>query len=509
MSTGTSRRGGREKRVAGAVRQLPFARLANPYAPIEILSADQVEAIIEGAYTVLETRGMRFLEEQSRGLLLAAGAERIDDAGTLRLDRGLVREKLALAPAEFTLRARNRDHDLRIGGRNLVFASVGGPAYCSDLDRGRRQGTHAEVCDFLRLVQSLNIVHQESGGPFEALDLPPETRHLDLYLAQHTLLDKNCQAYALGRTRTADCIEMTCIAQGVTREQLAREPAVMAIVNTNSPMQLDVPMTEAVVELASSGQVVCITPFTLSGSMSPATLAGTLVQQTAEVLAVATLAQIVKPGAKLIYGSFASNVDMLSGAPALGTPEYTKAALASGQIARRLHLPLRSSNTTSSNCVDAQAAYESAMSLWGAIMGGAHLVYHAAGWLEGGLTASFEKLIVDAEMLQMMAAFLDPIAVNADELALDAIAEVAPGGHHFGTAHTLARYESAFYMPMLSSRQNFESWREAGSPDAAQRANTIWKRLLAEYRRPAMDPAVEEALTAYVARRKEEIRKER
>jgi trimethylamine--corrinoid protein Co-methyltransferase len=239
--------------------------------------------------------------------------------------------------------------------------------------------------------------------------------------------------------------------------------------------------------------------------MSPATLAGTLVQQTAEVLAVTTLAQVVKPGAKVIYGSFASNVDMMSGAPALGTPEYAKAALASGQIARRLGLPLRSSNTTSSNCVDAQAAYESQMSLWGAIMGGANLVYHAAGWLEGGLTASFEKLIVDAEMLQMMAEFLRPIPVNADELALDAIAEVDPGGHHFGTAHTLARYETAFYIPMLSSRQNFETWQEAGSLDAARRANAIWKQLLAAYQRPPMDPAVEEALNDYVARRKREI----
>jgi trimethylamine--corrinoid protein Co-methyltransferase len=218
-----------------------------------------------------------------------------------------------------------------------------------------------------------------------------------------------------------------------------------------------------------------------------------------------TLAQSVKPGAKLIYGSFASNVDMMSGAPALGTPEYTKAAFASGQIARRLGMPLRSSNTTSSNCVDAQAAYESEMSLWGAIMGGANLLYHAAGWLEGGLTAGFEKLVVDAEMLQMMAEFLRPIPVNDDELALDAIAQVDPGGHHFGTAHTLARYETAFYIPMLSSRQNFETWQEAGSLDAARRANALWKRMLADYQRPPMDPAVEEALTDYVARRKREI----
>jgi trimethylamine--corrinoid protein Co-methyltransferase len=499
------RRGGRQRRTAPGVRQLPFSRIVNPYSPIEVISADQVEAIIDAALTILETCGMRFLEDSSRQLMRAAGAACDEATRMVRFDRGLVLEKLALAPAEFTLRARNRAHDLRIGGNDVVFSSVGGPAFCSDLDRGRRPGTHAELCDFMRLVQSLNIVHQESGGAFEAMDLPPESRHLDLYLAQHTLLDKNCQAYALGRERTVDCIEMTCIALGVSREELARDPAVMAIVNTNSPRQFDVPMTEAVLELAASGQACCITPFTLAGSMSPVTIAGTLAQQTAEVLAVATLAQVVKPGAPIIYGSFTSNVDMQSGAPALGTPEYTKAALASGQIARRLGLPLRSSNTTSSNCVDAQAAYESAMSLWGAIMGHANLVYHAAGWLESGLTASFEKLITDAEMLQMMAEFLRPIEVNAGELALDAIAEVEPGGHHFGTAHTLARFETAFYMPMLSTRQNFESWQEAGGLDAARRANGIWKKLLAEYQRPALDPAIEEALTDYVARRKREI----
>ncbi len=491
--------------MVNAIRQLPYSRLVNPYAPIEVLSADHVEAIIDGALTILETRGMRFLEESSRQLLRAAGAESDETTRMMRFDRGLVLEKLALAPAKFTLRARNRARDLCIGGNDLVFGAVGGPAFCNDLDRGRRPGTHAELCDYMRLIQSLNIIHQEGGGAFEAMDLPPESRHLDLYLAQCTLLDKNCQAYALGRERTVDCIEMTCIAHGTSREELARDPAVMAIVNTNSPMQLDIPMTEAVIELASSGQACCITPFTLAGSMSPVTIAGTLAQQTAEILAVATLAQVVKPGAPIIYGSFASNVDMQSGAPALGTPEYTKAALASGQIARRLGLPLRSSNTTSSNCVDAQAAYESGMSLWGAIMAHANLVYHAAGWLEGGLTASFEKLITDAEMLQMMAEFLRPIEVNAGELALDAIASVEPGGHHFGTAHTLARFETAFYMPMLSSRQNFESWQETGSLDAAQRANGIWKRLLTEYQRPPIDPATEEALTDYVARRKHEI----
>jgi trimethylamine--corrinoid protein Co-methyltransferase len=497
-----ARRNHRKKRVVNAVRQLPWTDVANPYSPVAILSDDQVETIVETALSVLANQGMRFLQPASRKMMQEAGAE-VDEAEQMvRFDPDMVREKLLHAPAEFELRARNPEHDLKVGGNNIIFGSVGGPAFCSDLDKGRRPGTYAEMCDYLRIIQSLNIIHQEGGGPFEAMDLPGETRHLDLYLAQIRLLDKNWQAYALGRERTVDAIEMACISLGVDREELAKRPAVLAIINTNSPMQLDIPMTEAVIELASANQVCCITPFTLAGSMSPATLAGTLMQQTAEVLAVATFSQVVKPGAPIIYGSFASNVDMQSGAPALGTPEYTKAAQASGQIARHLKLPFRSSNTTVSNCVDGQAAFESEMSLWGSVMGHANLVNHAAGWLEGGLTASFEKLVIDAEMLQMMAEYLRPIAVNDDELAVDAIAEVGPGGHHFGTSHTLERYESAFYTPLLSNRQNFEAWKEAGSIDIAVRANTMWKQLLAEYEQPPLDPAIDEALDEYVIKRK-------
>jgi trimethylamine--corrinoid protein Co-methyltransferase len=448
---------------------------------------------------------MRFLDAGSRDRLREAGAD-VDKASKMvRFDSDLVKEKLTAAPARFGLRARNPEHDLEVGGNHILFSSVGGPAFCSDLDKGRRPGTYEEMCDFLKLVQSLNIVHQEGGGAFEAMDLPAESRHLDLYLAQIRLLDKNAQSYALGRERTVDSIEMACIALETDRAGLAEHPALLGVINTNSPLQLDIPMSEAVIELAGAGQVCCITPFTLAGSMSPATLAGTLVQQTAEVLAVATFTQIVNPGAPVMYGSFASNVDMRSGAPALGTPEYAKAAQASGQIARHLGLPFRSSNTTVSNCVDSQAAFESETSLWGSIMGHANLVNHAAGWLEGGLTASFEKLIIDAEMLQMMAEYLRPIEVNDDELALDAIAEVEPGGHHFGTGHTLARYETAFYTPMLSNRQNFESWQESGSSDISARANTIWKQMLRNYEKPALDPAIDDALVEYVDKRKQAI----
>jgi trimethylamine--corrinoid protein Co-methyltransferase len=491
--------------VADEIRQLPWRTIVNPYAPIEILDTGQIETIVQASYKVLETQGMRFLDTNSRKLLREAGADVDETSMMVRFDNGLITEKLASAPVSFGLRARNPAHNLEVGGNNIAFSSVGGPAFCSDLDKGRRPGTYEEMCDFLRLVQSLNIVHQEGGGAFEAMDLPAESRHLDLYLAQIRLLDKNAQSYALGRARTVDSIEMACIALGTDRAGLADEPALLGVINTNSPLQLDIPMSEAVIELAGAGQVCCVTPFTLAGSMSPATLAGTLVQQTAEVLAVVTFAQIVTPGAPVMYGSFASNVDMRSGAPALGTPEYAKAAQASGQIARHLRLPFRSSNTTVSNCVDSQAAFESQTSLWGSVMGHANLVNHAAGWLEGGLTASFEKLIIDAEMLQMMAEYLRPLEVSDDELALDAIAEVEPGGHHFGTSHTLARYETAFYTPMLANRQNFESWQESGSIDISVRANAIWKQMLRDYEQPALDPAIDDALVEYVEKRKQAI----
>lgn len=500
-----TRRRHRKRRDASTISQLPWQLVQNPFPPMAAMSDDQVESVIEAALTILEAQGFRFLQEASRTLLTNAGADTTDTEGMVKFDRGLIRERVSEAPGSFELRARNPDRSLPIGGNNICFASVGGPAFVSDLDRGRRPGTYEELCDYLRVIQSLNVIHQEGGGCFEPMDLPPQSRHLDLYLAQMTLLDKNAQAYALGKERTVDCLEMTSIALGVDREELMRTPAVLAIINTNSPMQLDVPMTEAVLELAAANQVCCVTPFTLAGSMSPATLAGTLAQQTAEVLAVVALAQIVRPGSPVMYGAFASNVDMRSGAPALGTPEYTKMALASGQIARKLGLPFRSSNTTTSNCVDAQSAYESEMSLWGAMMGHSNLVNHAAGWLEGGLTASFEKLIIDAEMLQMMIETFKPIVVDDDELALSAMAEVAPGGHHFGTAHTLARYETAFYSPLVSDRQNFESWQENGSVNAAGRANGIWKTLLRDYEKPTIDESIEEALNSYVARRKEEI----
>ena len=471
--------------------------------PTEVLSADQVEAIHDASLRLLRDTGMRVLEPGARERFEHAGCTVADDR--VRFDPDMVVETIATAPSSFTLRARNPDHDLTIGGRHVVFAAVGGPAFCSDLDRGRRPGTFAEQCDFLRVVQSLGIIHQEGGGPFEAMDLPPETRHLDLLAALTRLLDKNWQGIALGRERAADSIDIAAIALGTDRDGLASRPAVLAIVNTNSPLSLDIPMAEGLTELAAANQAVCVTPFTLAGAMAPATLAGALTLMNAEVLVGVALTQLVRPGSPVMYGSFTSNVDMRSGSPAFGTPEYTKAAQAGGQLARRYRLPYRSSNTTTSNAVDAQAAYESQMSLWGAVAGGANLVNHAAGWMEGGLTASFEKLVIDAEMLQMMAEYLQPIVIDDDAMGLEAIDAVGPGGHFFGSPHTMTRYETAFYSPLVSDWRNFETWEQDGAVDAAQRANRIWKQLLAEYEQPPLDPALDEQLTEFVARRKIEL----
>ncbi|MGL4239454.1 trimethylamine methyltransferase family protein, partial [Tabrizicola sp.] len=278
----------------------------------------------------------------------------------------------------------------------------------------------------------------------------------------------------------------------------------LGIINTNSPRQLDIPMAEGLITLAEHGQVNVITPFTLAGAMAPVTLAGALTLQHAEALLGIVLTQIVRPGVPVMYGGFTSNVDLRSGAPAFGTPEYTRAALASGQLARFIGVPFRSSAVTAANAVDAQAAYETQMSLWGAVMGGAHLVEHAAGWMHGGLTSSFEKLILDAEMLQMMQAVLAPVDTSPDALALFAVEEAGPGGHFFGTAQTMAAYETAFYAPLVSNWDSWPNWLERGAQDAEARAGVVWRQLLAEAETPALEEDRAEALEAYVARRKAE-----
>ncbi len=499
MSRQRGRRGG-----GGGLKQLPWRNLRNPYKPVEVLSEDRIEAIHDASLRILEEIGMDFLDEESLSILKAAGAEVKPGTQRVRFDRGLVLESVARTPGQVTLHARNPARSLTFGANHVNFGSVASAPNVSDLDNGRRPGRFEDYCNLLRLCQSLNVVQFLGGYPVEPADLPPATRHLDAHYAAITLTDRVWHPYSLGRQRISDAIDMMCIARGIDREKLKAEPSLFSIVNSSSPLRLDGPMLQGLMEMARNGQPVVLTPFTLSGAMSPATVAGALAQQNAEALAGIAFIQIVAPEAPAMYGGFTSNVDMKSGAPAFGTPEYTRAAMAGGQLARRYHFPYRSSNACAANAVDAQAAYESQMSIWGAVMGGANMVMHGAGWMEGGLVASFEKLIIDAEMLQMMSEFLQPLEVSDDTLGFEAIAEVGPGGHFFGAAHTLARYETAFYAPIISDWRNFETWREAGALTAAQRANAIWKQLLADYHPPPLDPAIDEGLKAFVARRKEE-----
>ena len=499
------RRAERPRGDGAAIARLPWRKLRNPLPPIEVLSADQVEAIHEASLQVLARAGMKVTDDEARSVSRAAGAE-VDEAEQMvRFEPGLIEESMAKAPAEFTLMARNPAKSVTIGGNHINFAPVGGPSFVSDLDRGRRAGTLAELSDFMKLVQCFDVISIAGVSPFEPLDLPPQTRHLDTYEAVIRWTDKVYSSWLLGAGRARDALNMVAIVHGKTLEQVAEQPLIYGNINTNSPRLLDGPMAQGAMTLARARQPVVVTPFTLAGAMAPATVAGALVEQNAEALAGMTLVQIVSPGCPVVYGGFTSNVDMKTGAPAFGTPEQTQAAQATGQLCRRYGVPYRASNTNASNCVDAQAAYESEMSLWGAVMGHANLIFHSAGWLEGGLTGSFEKLIIDVEMLQMLSEYLQPIVVDEDALAVEAIAAVPPAGHYFGEAHTLARYETAFYSPLVSDWRNFETWSEDGAKDAAVRANGIWKQLLQDYEPPPLDPAVDEALTAYIAKRKEAI----
>jgi len=507
MTRTNRRRPARKTREPGKIAQSTWKQLRYRHAPFELLSSDAIESIHQAGLSILQETGMLILSEQARQHFVAAGFDLSPDSELIRFESELVESLVAKAPSGFTLQARNPAKNVVIGDGNAVFTSVGGPAYVMDSDKGRRSGSYAEMCDFIRLVQSLDILHQEGGGGFEAMDMPAPSRHLDLFYAECTLLDKNWVPWTMGREQTLDAIEMAAISLNQSPEDLIESPALCGIINTNTPLQLDIPMAEGLITMAEHGQAVAVTPFTLAGAMAPVTLAGALALQHAEAMAGIALTQIVRPGAPVLYGGFTSNVDMKTGSPAFGTPEYLQAAQASGQLARRLGVPLRSSNVNAANCPDAQAAYESCLSLWGAISGQANMIKHAAGWLHGGLTASLEKLIIDAEVLQMVAASLEPFAVNNETLALDAIREVGPAGHFFGSAHTMERYEQAFYAPMLSNWSNHESWLESGSVNTEQRANQIWKQLLQEYQQPPIDPAVDEALRDYVFRRKREIDK--
>ena len=499
------RRGERERRKPAAesrIAQLPRRKPRLRFPPLKLVSDDEIESIHQASLKVLEEIGMDFLLPEARERLKSAGAE--VDGERVRFPRGLVEDMASAPPANFTFHARNPENSITLGDGHMVFGNVSSPPNCSDLDGGRRSGNLADYRNFLKLSQVFNCIHFLGGYPVEPIDVHASVRHLVALKDMATLTDKPFHAYSLGRERIRDGIEIARIARGASDAQLEREPSLFTVINSNSPLKLDAPMLQGIIEMASRNQIVCLTPFTLAGAMAPVTMAGALVEQNAEALAGLVMTQVVRKGAPFIYGGFTSNVDMKSGAPAFGTPEYMKAAVVGGQLARRYNLPYRTSNACAANAVDAQAAYESVFSLWGVTMGGGNMIMHAAGWMEGGLVASFEKFVLDCDLLQMVQEFLEPLEMSEDALGVEAMREVGPGGHFFGAAHTLARYTSAFYAPMISDWRNFQQWQAAGAPQAHQKANALWKQALAEYEQPAMDKAVSEELDAFVARRKEE-----
>lgn len=480
-----------------AVPKLPRI-LRNPYPPIAQFSEDEIEAIHETSLQILEEIGVKVLNAEARAIYAQAGFGHSDD-NIVRFDRSGLLEAIGKAPAKVDLRTRNPARRVRVGENHVAFCTVGGAPNVSDLDKGRRPGSLEDFRNLMRLAQAFDVIHMLAPAT-EPLDVAIPLRHLYMTRAIVELTDKVPFIYSRGNQAVAQSLEIMRIANGLDEERFLQTPCCYTVVNANSPLQLDDTMCKGIIDFARKGQLMILTPFTLAGAMAPITLPGALAQQNAEALAGIALAQFVRPGAPVAYGGFTSNVDMKSGAPAFGTPEYVKAAFASGQLARRYGLPFRSSNVNASTAPDVQSAYESQMSLWGALMGGGNIILHGAGWLEGGLTASFEKFIIDVEMLQMFEALFQPVAVDADGLAMEALREIQPGGHYFGTAHTLRHYTSAFYNPLLSDWRNFETWQEGGSLDATRRANRIWKETLANFEAPPLDAAVLEEIGAICQR---------
>ena len=496
----TKRSGRRGHGADTPSRNVSYLRLTNPYQPQPLYSDDQIERLHQASLAVLADPGIRVLLPRARDAYRKAGCIVDDDSMMVRIGADVIEAAIESAPRAFELQASSPEKTIHLGGKSLNFMPVGGPPGFSDLDRGKRTGTRAAAQDFLRLCQHFDVMHV-AGPCVELQDVALNQRHLWGKFDHLTLTNKPVFTWARGTPQTMDGFEMIRIARGVSHDEFRQKHHSYTVINTNSPLQLDIPMLNGLMDFAEYNQVVIITPFTLAGAMAPVTIAGALVLQHAEFLAALTINQLVRPGAPVVYGAFTSNVDMKSGSPAFGTPEYVKASWGAGQLARKLGFPWRSSAPTASNAPDAQGAYETQLSLWGAIQGGANLVAHTAGWLEGGLTASYEKFILDVEVAQMIAEICQPSPFDEAELAVEAIREVGPGGHFFGCQHTMERYATAFYKPLVSDWSNFGQWTENGSLTATQRANKLWKKIVAEFEPPKQDPAIREDLKAYVERR--------
>ena len=506
MSTDTGprgrRSGGREARrsarLHAVAEKVPF--ITRTMTPLEVLSDEGLELVEHNAETILEQVGIDFRDPDALATLKAGGAD--VDGERVRFPRGMARSLVqATAPGEFTQHARNPANDVRVGGDATVFAPAYGSPFVRDLEGGRRYGTIEDFRNFVKLAYLSPYLHHSGGTVCEPVDLPVNKRHLDMVDAHMRLSDKPFMGSVTHPDRARDTVEMARVLFGADR--LERDCVLLSLINANSPLVWDATMLGAARVYAEANQAVLMTPFILAGAMSPVTVAGTTTQTLAEALAGMAYVQLVRPGAPVVFGSFASSMSMQSGAPTFGTPEPALVLYVLAACARRLGVPFRSGGAlTASKVPDAQAAYESANTMQPTLLAGVHFVLHTAGWLEGGLTMGYEKFMLDADQAGAWHAFARGVDLSPNGQALDAIIGNGPGQHYLGSAHTLANFETAFYRSSVADNNSFEQWELEGSRDAAARASAAWRRMLAGYEPPPIDEAVDEELREWVQRRK-------
>lgn len=480
-TAGRRRRGGRagkaEAAAGDAAREVDYRRLRNPFPLMPVFSEDRIEAIHQASLKVLEELGMKVLLPEARQIFARGGAIVDEDSQMVRIGRDMVDAAVASAPPSFTVHGGNPERDLTLELGSIVFQPGAGCPHATDLVRGRRPGSLSDFTDLIRLTQHFDVLHM-IPPLVEPQDEPIHLRHYAMTRSQMKHTDKVPFIYSRGTPQVEECFEMIRNYRGLTDEAFFAEPHCYSIINTNSPRQLDIPMAQGLIDFARARQMMIITPFTLMGAMAPITVAGALTLSHAEALAALTLSQLANPGAPVCYGTFTSNVDMKSGAPAFGTPEHFRANLGAGQLARRVGLPWRSASGSAANTNDAQAANETLFGNWGCLLAGATVIIHSAGWLEGGLTVSYEKLITDVEMLQMVAELCNEADASDAAIGFDALTEVQPGGHFFAAGQTMQRYRNEFYEPIVHDWSNFGQWTERGARDASARATDIWQAIL-------------------------------
>ena len=475
--------------------------LINELPRYEILDESSMEELDRGWRRIVSELGIDFLHDEATAALAAAGQD--VDGQVVRFDPDWILEQVAKAPREFDLQARNRERDIHVGGKHMAFGAVYG---CPFVREGleRREATYADFENLVRLAQSFPQLDTPGGTICEPNDKPLDSRHLDMVYALLTLSDKPFMGSVTSGPNAADTIAMAELVFG--RESLEETPAIISLINVNSPLRYDDRMLSALIEYARANQALVITPFLLMGAMSPVSVPSALAQQVAEALAGIALVQTIRPGCPIVFGSFLSNTDMQSGSPSFGTPESAVGLLCTGQIARHYGLPFRGGGAlTASQTVDAQAAYEAAMTLWPTFLAGTNFVMHAAGWLESGLVSCYEKFVVDVELLRMLQYMFQPLEINEETLAYSAHQEVGQGGHFLGAVHTLERFRECFYRPLLSSTENYERWNRNGGRDAAARASEIVQKTLDEYEEPELEQDLKDELEAFVDRRRTEL----